>query len=97
MPPPGKKPSSSIPSPQALAAYSEIDPELPKIITMGAIRRDDHAYQYMRNGLFIGGAIAAGLICGFIYLIIQNHPTAAGALLSAAAIGMVSGFRNVRL
>lgn len=63
----------------------------------GAIQRDRNAFTFAFTGLIIGGIISSGLIGGFIYLVMQGHPTAAGSLLGAGAVGMVAGFRSTRL
>lgn len=92
-----KKPTSSIPSPAALAAYQTIDPQLPRMIVDGAIHRDRNSFLYALTGQLVGGAISLSLIGGFIYLVMHNHATEAAELLGAGAIGIVTGFRLTRL
>jgi predicted membrane protein len=67
------------------------------IIANGGIGRDHDAFTYALTGLIIGGVIAVALIAGFIYLVMQGHPAAAGSLLGTGALGMVAAFRATRL
>lgn len=93
---PTKKPTSSVPSPAALAAYGEIDSQLPAVIVDAAVRYDRQAFAYAMTGMVIGGLIAS-VIAGFVYLVISSHPEAAGGLLGASVLSMIAGFRSSRL
>lgn len=62
-----------------------------------AVRYDRQAFAYAMTGLVIGGLIAIGVIVGFVYLVVNGHPEAAGSLLGASVLGMIAGFRSSRL
>jgi hypothetical protein len=59
--------------------------------------RHRRAFWYALISLIFGGSIALSLVGGFVYLVMQGHPKAAGSLLTAGAFGMVAGFRSTRL
>jgi hypothetical protein len=58
-----------------------------------------HHRQFLYAALSLGGGIlvALALIGGFIYLVMEGHPEAAGSLLGAGALSLVSGFLASRL
>jgi hypothetical protein len=59
------------------------------------IQRADFVYATV--SLVIAGMVAFALIGGFVYLVIQGHPKAAGALLGSGALSLVTGFLTMRL
>jgi hypothetical protein len=89
--------SASVPSPALLQQYAHVGLDLPALVIKEWGYRHRRAFWYAMLALFIGGLLALSLVGGFIYLVMHNHPTAAGSLLGAGAIGMVAGFRAARL
>lgn len=56
-----------------------------------------YAYRYAMMALAIGGVLGSGIVLGFIFLVMHGHAKGAAALLGGGALGMVAGFRTVRL
>jgi hypothetical protein len=84
-------------NPAILRLYKEIDPELPRLIVEASNRQLEREYRYASRGQWISVAALVMAFSGFIYLIMQNHPEAASALLGAGVIGLISGYLNARL
>jgi hypothetical protein len=84
-------------NPAILRLYKEIDPELPRLIVEASNRQLEREYQYASRGQWISLAALVMAFSGFIYLIMQNHAEAAGVLLGAGVIGLISGYLNARL
>jgi uncharacterized membrane protein len=81
-----------VPSPALLAEYNNINPNLPLSIVEAGQRELAREFQYAIVFLVFGGCISLSIIGGFVYLAMQDHPTAAGALLGAGVLNMVTGF-----
>lgn len=60
-------------------------------------RRHQRQFIYATSSMFGGILVAVGLIGGFVYLVMNNHSNAAGGLLGAGVVGIISGFLASRL
>jgi hypothetical protein len=97
---PGITPNSKIPevpSPELLREYDRVGSDLPGLILEAWANRHKRAFRYAMTALIIGGSIALSLVFGFIFLVMHGHGGYASALLGGGAIGMVAGFRSIRL
>jgi|HubBroStandDraft_1064217.scaffolds.fasta_scaffold724505_2 hypothetical protein len=92
-----EKARAAFPNPAMLRLYKDVDPDLPKLIIEASDRQLEREYKYASRGQWISLAALAMAIAGFVYLVMQNHPKAAGVLLGAGVIGLISGYLNARL
>lgn len=90
---PTENPPAAIPGPDFLRLYSHIDPSFPMFVLHEWRARERRPFVYAMTGQIIGGVLAAALIGGFIYLVMNGHGYYAAGLLAAGAISMVTGFR----
>ncbi len=84
-------------SPAQLELFARIDPNLPVIITQAGMIERTQEYRYAVTALVCGFFAFVVLVGGFIYLVMQGHPTPAGLLLGAGTLGLVAGFVRARL
>jgi len=87
----------AIPNPELLKLYHDISPELPGLILADWKYHHRIAFLYAMTALIIGGAVALGLIAGFVYLVHIGYPAVATLLLGGGALSIVAGFRSTRL
>jgi hypothetical protein len=57
----------------------------------------DREFRYAVVGLSIAGTLALSALGAFVYLVMEGHEKAAGALFGAAISGLIAGFRRSRL
>jgi hypothetical protein len=88
---------TSVPSPELLKSYQLLGKKLPEAVMAEWSSYHRRAFIYATVSLAFGGLIALSLVGGFIYLVMNGHPKSAAALLGAGALGMVTGFRSIRL
>ena len=74
----------------AAAAYPEAGPE----VALAIIRME---YRYAMAGLAIAGVGLVSIVGGFIYLVMNGHPQAAGCLLGAGVLSLITAFIKTRL
>ncbi len=92
-----RKQTAVVLSPEQLLQYGKVDPSLPGLV----VRARDHELQ--REFLYAIGSLTAGVImflsvvCGYIYLVMREHPKAAIGLLGTGVLGLISGFVRARL
>lgn len=87
----------TIPNPELLKEYGNVSSELPLHVVSAWENHHQRAFRYAVISLIIGGAVALSLVGGFIYLVEAGHGGYASALLGGGALGMVTGFRSIRL
>jgi hypothetical protein len=54
-------------------------------------------FLYAVMALGVAGLALVLVLGGFVYLVMQGHPTAAGSLLGAGVLGLIAGFIRARL
>ena len=54
-------------------------------------------YRYAMAGLAIAGLGMLSVVGGFIYLVMNGHPQAAGCLLGAGILSLITAFIKTRL
>lgn len=89
-------PLGVLPPPELLELFSRFGPELPAQVLQMWAGAHQRAYRYAMLSLAIGGVLGLALIGGFVYLVMNNHGSWAGALLGTGAIGMVAAFLRAR-
>ena len=65
-------------NPEVLQEFARVDAGLPLVITQAGIIERRQEYRYALAALFCGLAAFGGVVGGFIYLVMQGHPGAAG-------------------
>jgi nitrate reductase NapE component len=90
-------PQASVPSPALLQDYACVGSELPELVVREWGHRHRRQFWFALVALVIGGLVSIGLIGGFVYLVMNDHPKSAALLLGSGALGMVAGFRSTRL
>jgi hypothetical protein len=73
--------TSLVPAPQQLAAYKEVDARLPVMIIELADRDAQRDFWYALAGMGSSALLFLTVVGAFVYLIMQDHPTAAASLL----------------
>lgn len=94
---PANEKIATVPSPELLREYDSVGHDLPGMIVAAWQARHRRSFIYAMVALIIGGMLALGMVGGFVYLVMQGHGRYALTLLGAGALGMVAGFRSVRL
>jgi hypothetical protein len=92
-----KKESFLVPSPEELQRYQTVDPTLPTVLIQVRDRELRREFIYAASALSVAALGLVMVIGGFVYLVMQGHPTAAGSLLGAGVLGLIAGFIRARL
>ncbi len=88
---------SVVPSPALLEEYKRLSLGLPEQVVAAGQAELEHEFKYAMVSLVFGGLTSLSIIGGFIFLVMQGHPTAAGSLLGAGLLNMVTGFVRNRI
>jgi hypothetical protein len=88
---------SVVPSPALLAEYARVDSRIPLEIVKAGQGELGREFKYALISLIFGGVMSLSVIAGFIYLVIAGHPAAAGSLLGAGVLNLVTGFVRNRI
>jgi hypothetical protein len=89
--------TSLIPSPQQLAAYKQVDSRLPELIVQVADHDTQRDFWYALAGMGSSALLFLAVVGAFVYLIMQDHPKAAGSLLGAGVLGIINAMLRARL
>ena len=92
-----KQQVSLVPSPEQLQRYQAIDPALPVLLFQARDRQLHREFVYAALALGIAALALILVLGGFVYLVIQGHPTEAKILLGAGVLGLIAGFIRARL
>ena len=88
---------SLVPSPEQLEQFRKVDPELPALVMLASERELARDFAYAVIALGVAALALILVLGGFVYLVMQDHPTAAGSLLGAGVLGLIWGFLRARL
>jgi hypothetical protein len=88
---------SVVPNPALLQEFQRVSPDLPAKIVDAGQAELAREFQYALVSLVFGGLVSLAIIGGFVFLVIQNHPQAAGALLGTGVLNIVTGFLRNRI
>jgi hypothetical protein len=86
-----------VPTPAQLDVYRQIDVNLPALILELRDRSLKREFHYALVALCAGSVSFIGVVGGFIYLVMQQHPAAAASLLGTGVFGMIGAFLRTRL
>jgi hypothetical protein len=89
--------TSLVPSPQQLQAYGEVSAGLPVLILKLVERDAQRDLWYALTGMITSSALFLSVVGAFVYLIMHEHPTAAGSLLGAGVLGVIQAMLRARL
>jgi|SRR5271157_2108727 len=89
--------TSLLPSPEQLQHYYKVDPGLPELIVQAATDEARWEFWYAVASLAGGVITVLSAVGGFVYLVMNNHPQAAGSLLGTGVLGLIQGFIRARL
>jgi hypothetical protein len=92
-----KQQVSLVPSPEQLEQFQKLDPALPALVLHARDRELQREFIYAAMALGVAGLALVLVLGGFVYLVMQGHPTAAGSLLGAGVLGLIAGFIRARL
>jgi hypothetical protein len=84
-------------SPEILLQFAQVDPGMPSMVTRAGIVERTQEYRYAMAALFCGLAAFGCVVGGFIYLVMNNHPNPASALLVTGILSLVGAFLRSRL
>jgi len=88
---------SLLPSPAQLQLYKQVDLRLPELVIQVADREAHREYRYAVAGMASSAILFLSLVGGFVYLVMNDHPKSAGALLGAGVLGLVHAMLRARL
>ena len=92
-----KQQVSLVPSPEQLQRYGAVDPELPALVLQVRNRELRREFVYAAMALGIAALALILVLGGFVYLVMQGHPTEAKILLGAGVLGLIASFVRARL
>ena len=92
-----KQQVSLVPSPEQLQRYREIDSSLPALLFKARDRELQREFFYAALALGIAALALILVLGGFVYLVMQGHPTEAKILLGAGVLGLIASFIRARL
>ncbi|MGH9607614.1 MAG: hypothetical protein ACRD3N_18130 [Terracidiphilus sp.] len=92
-----KEQVSLVPSPEQLKHYQAIDPSLPPLLFHARDRELQREFIYAAMALGVAALALILVLGGFVYLVMQGHPTDAKFLLGAGVLGLIAGFLRARL
>jgi hypothetical protein len=92
-----KQQVSLAPSPEQLQQYHAINPELAVQLLRARDRELHREFIYAAIALGIAALALTLVLGGFVYLVMQNHPTEAKILLGAGVLGLIASFLRARL
>jgi uncharacterized membrane protein len=88
---------SLVPSPEQLQKFQEIDPALPATLMQARDRELQREFAYAALALAVAALALILVLGGFVYLVMQGHPTEAKILLGAGVLGLIASFIRARL
>jgi hypothetical protein len=88
---------SLIPSPEQLQRYQAVNPELPALVFQAKDRQLHREFVYAALALGVAALALILVLGGFVYLVMQGHPTEAKILLGAGVLGLIASFIRARL
>jgi hypothetical protein len=77
--------------------YSEVGRDVPLAIVRAREAAVKMEYRYAMAGLAIAGVGLVSVIGGYMYLVMSGHPQAAGCLLGAGILSLITAFIKTRL
>jgi hypothetical protein len=87
-----------LPSIEQLTQISrDLGPKMAELIVQIAARNQRGELLYATLSLLGGLIVAVAVIGGFVYLVVQGYPKAAGGLLSVGVLNMIGGFVRNRV
>src|SRR5271157_377381 len=89
--------TSLLPSPQQLQGYLRVNPRLPELVVQAETDEARREFWYAVASLAGGVITVLSVVGGFVYLVMNNHPQAAGSLLGTGVLGLIQGFIRARL
>jgi hypothetical protein len=92
-----KEQVSLVPSLEQLQRYQAIDPALPATLMQARDRELHREFVYAAMALGVAALALILVLGGFVYLVMQGHPTEAKILLGAGVLGLIAGFIRARL
>jgi hypothetical protein len=92
-----KQQVSLVPSPEQLQRYQAINPALPALLFQARDRQLHREFVYAVLALGIAALALILVLGGFVYLVMQGHPTEAKILLGAGVLGLIAAFIRARL
>jgi hypothetical protein len=92
-----KEQVSLVPSPEQLKQFQAINPELPALLFQARDRELHREFIYAAIALGVAALALILVLGGFVYLVMQGHPTEAKILLGAGVLGLIASFIRARL
>jgi len=92
-----KQQVSLVPSPEQLEQFRKVGPELPGLVMQARDREIQREFFYAAIALGIAALALVLVLGGFVYLVMQGHPTEAKILLGAGVLGLIASFIRARL
>jgi hypothetical protein len=89
--------NSLLPSPAQLNLYKQVDLRLPELVIQVADREAHREYRYALAGMGSSAVLFLCVVGGFVYLVMNDHPKSAAALLGAGALGLIHAILRARL
>jgi hypothetical protein len=92
-----KRQVSLVPSPEQLEQFQKVNPALPIQVLQARDRELHREFLYAAIALGVAALALILVLGGFVYLVMQGHPTEAKILLGAGVPGLIAGFIRTRL
>jgi hypothetical protein len=89
--------TSLLPNPQQLQLFKEVDPRLPELIVSIQGQEARHDFWYALAGMLSSSVLFLSVVGAFVYLVMHDHPKAAGTLLGAGVLGLIQAMLRSRL
>lgn len=92
-----KEQMSLVPSPEQLERFQKVHPDLPALVLKARDRELQREFVYAAIALGVAALALILVLGGFVYLVMQAHPTEAKILLGAGVLGLIASFLRARL
>ena len=86
-----------VPSPEQLEQFQKVNPALPAQVLQARDRELHREFVYAAIALGVAALALILVLGGFVYLVMQGHPTDAKILLGAGVLGLIASFVRARL